>query len=81
MLEYLLNISTNVFCQYCPRTRSPPTWTSPEEQVAVKLPGRRPPPHWTGRGPVNEGVMFGQLTVFFFFFFLRSVHGCMGMDV
>jgi len=40
--------------------------------VGAKLPGRRPPPHQTGRGPVNEGIMFGQLSVllvFSFFFF------------
>ena len=39
---------------------------------SVQLPGRRPPPHWTGRRPLNEGIMFGQLSdlrfLFFFFF-------------
>ena len=40
--------------------------------AGAKLPGRRPPPHWTGRGPVNEGIMFCQLSVLLFFllFFL-----------
>ena len=34
--------------------------------ASAKLPGRRPPPpHWTGRGPVNKGIMFGELSVFF----------------
>ena len=35
MLEYLLNTSTNVFCQYCPRTqaRRPPKWSTPEEHL------------------------------------------------
>ena len=37
--------------------------------AGFKLPGRRPPPHWTGGGPVNENIMFGQLSVFSFFFF------------
>ena len=36
--------------------------------AGAKLPGRRPPPHWTGRGPVNEGIMFDQLSVFHFLF-------------
>ena len=50
-------------------------------EASAKLPDRRPSPRWTGRGPVNEGIMFGKLSAFFFFFF-RSVHGvCMGMDV
>ena len=62
--------------------------------ASAKLPDRRLRPHWTGRGPVNEGIMFGELSFFslfffssssffffFFFFLLRSVHGCMGMDV
>ena len=26
----------------------------------AKLPDRRPPPHWTGRGQLNEGDMFGE---------------------
>ena len=51
------------------------------------LPGRLPPPHWTGRGPVNESIMSGELSIlilFFFSFFIlffKSVHGWMGMDV
>ena len=32
--------------------------------ASAKLPGRRPPPHWTGRGLLNEFVMFGELRVF-----------------
>ena len=50
-------------------------------EASAKPPDRRPSPRWTGRGPVNEGIMFSKLSAFFFFFF-RSVHGvCMGMDV
>ena len=61
--------------------------------ASAKLPGRRPPPQWTGRGPVNESIMFGELSILLFFFFssffsffflflfFRSLHGCMGMDV
>ena len=36
--------------------------------AGADLPGRRPPPHWTGRGPVNESIMFGELSVLLFFF-------------
>ena len=32
MLQYVLNTSTNGFCQYCPRRR-PPTWISPEQHL------------------------------------------------
>ena len=48
------------------------------------LPCRVPPPHWTGRGPVNESIMFGELSILFlflFFSFFKSVNGWMGMDV
>ena len=54
--------------------RSPPTWNSPEQHLPSFL-AVCPPPHWTGRGPGNEGTMFGELRVlfvfflFFFFFF------------
>ena len=48
--------------------------------AGAKLPGRRPPPHWTGIGQLNEGVMFGELWVLLFVYF-RSVQGWMGMDV
>ena len=37
--------------------------------ASAKLPSRRPPPHWTGRGPVKKGIMFGELSFFSFFFF------------
>ena len=36
----------------------------PSWGASAKLPGRRQPPPWTGRGPVNE-VMFGELRVCF----------------
>ena len=49
-------------------------------RTSAKLPGRHPPRHCTGRGQVNEGVMFGELRVLLFVCF-RSVHGWMGMDV
>ena len=35
----------------------------------ANFPGRRPPPHWTDRGPVNESIMFGELSILLFFFF------------
>ena len=31
---------------------------------------------WTGRGPVNEGVMFGQLSVLLFSFFEECARVC-----
>ena len=34
--------------------------------AAAKLPGRRPPPHWKGRGQLKEGVMFDDLRVLLF---------------
>ena len=41
--------------------------------AGAELPGRRPPPHWTGRGSVNESIMFGELSIlpliFCLFFF------------
>ena len=33
--------------------------------TSAKLPGRRPPPHWTVRAAVNKGIVFGELNVFF----------------
>ena len=30
--------------------------------ASAKLPGSRPPPHWRRRGPVNKGIMFGELS-------------------
>ena len=40
--------------------------------ASTKLPGRRPPPHWTVRGPVKEGVMFGELSVLQLLFFVEE---------
>ena len=48
--------------------------------ASAKLPGHRPPPHWTRRRLLNEVVMFGELRILLFVCF-RSVHGWMGMDV
>ena len=33
---------------------------------SAKLPGRRPPPPWTGRGQLNQGVAFSELMVLLF---------------
>ena len=52
--------------------------------AGAKLSGRRPPAHWTGIGALNEGIMFGQLSMLLFCSFLislRSVHGFMGAAV
>ena len=77
MLEYLLHTFTNVFCSKCPSRQGVRRGTS------AKLPENRPPEHCTGRRPVNNGIMFGELSILLLLFlrFFRSVHGCMGMDV
>ena len=55
--------------------------------ASAKLPSRRPPPHWTGRGPVKKGIMFGELSVFsffsffFLFFFFSFLPGYVGVFV
>ena len=36
--------------------------------AGAELPGRRPPPPTTERGPVNESVMSGELSILFLFF-------------
>ena len=97
MLQYVLNTSSNVFCQCCGRSIGEKSSDLEQSWAAsAKLPGRRPPPHWTGRGPGNEGLMFGELSVSFVFFLffsfflsfllllfllMRSLPVCMGMDV
>ncbi len=69
MLQYVLNTSSNVFCQCCGRSIGEKSSDLEQSWAAsAKLPGRRPPPHWTGRRPGNEGVMFGELSVSFVFF-------------
>ena len=47
--------------------------------AGVKLPGRRPPPHWTERGPVKEGIMFGELSVLLFVFLFLFWGVCSGV--
>jgi len=78
MLKYALNTCTSVFCQYCPRREG--LRRGAVLGSILKAPGRRPPPRWTGRAQVNEGVMFSELRVLLFVCF-RSVHGWMGMHV
>ena len=48
--------------------------------ASAKLPGRRPPPHWTGRAQVKERIMFSKLKILLFVS-IRSTNGWMGMDV
>ena len=38
--------------------------------ASAKLPDHRPPTHGTRRRQVNEVIMFGELSVFYFFIFL-----------
>ena len=51
--------------------------------AGAKLPESHPAVHWTGRGTVNEGIMFGELSILLLLFlpFFRSVFGRVGMDV
>ena len=79
MLEYVLNTSTNVFYRYCPGRQGLRGGAVVRSRCLASRPS--PTTYWTGRGPINEGIMFGELSVVLFVFFLRSVHGCMGMDV
>ncbi len=77
MLEYLLHTFTNVFCLKCPSPQGV------RRGAGGKLPENPPPAHCTGRGPLNKGIMFGELSILLLLFlrFFWSVHGCMGMDV
>ena len=53
-------------------------------EAGAKLAESRPPPHWTGRGQLNEGIMFGELRCFFrhffFFFFYFFLEECEWLD-
>ena len=66
MLEYVLNTSTNVFCQYCFLSGEKAFEVKQSWGASAKLLEIRPPPRWTGRGQLNEGVMFGELRVLLF---------------
>ena len=44
--------------------------------VGAKLPEPRLPAQWTGRGPVNESIMFGKLSNFLLFFFFLFFEEC-----
>ena len=61
MLEYVLNISTNVFCLYCSSREG--HCRGAVLRSICKSPGCRPRPHCTGRGQLNEGVMFSEWKV------------------
>ena len=82
MLQYLLKISTNVFCHCCPRregvrrvavlsSRCLASWPSPSTTVDRKRTSKRRHHVWSVE----------RFALSFSFSFLRSVHGCMGMDV
>ena len=52
--------------------------------ASAKLPESRPPAHWTGRGAVIEGVMFGELSILLLLCFVLCFFGlilgvCMGV--
>ena len=64
MLEFVLNTSTNIFCQYFLGEKASDVEKS--LGAGAKLPGRLPPPLWTGGGQLNEGVTFSELTVLLF---------------
>ena len=44
-------------------------------ESSAELPGRRPPLHWTGRGQLNEGDMFGELWFCSAFIFVVCMGG------
>ena len=44
--------------------------------ASAKLPGRRPPPHWTVRAAVNKGIVFGELNVFFLPVWVEHFYCC-----
>ena len=81
MLEFVLNTSTNVFCQYCPRREGlgrgavvrsmcQASWRSPTTTLDRKRTTQRKRHVWWVEGfPVCLFLCF------------RSVHGWMGMDV
>ena len=82
MLQYLLKISTNVFCHCCPRregvrrgtvlsSRCLASWPSPSTTVDRKRTSKRRHHVWSVE----------RFALSFSFSFLRSVHGCIGMDV
>ena len=77
MLECLLNTFTNNFREMCPRRKGVGSG------AVAKLLESHPAVHWTGRGPVNEGITFGELSILLLLFlpFFRSVYGRVGMDV
>ena len=80
MLEYLLNTSTKLMFSVSTVLGQKASEVEQPRGASAQLPGRRPPPQWTGRGLLNEVVMFGELRILLFVCF-RSVHGLMGMDV
>ena len=82
MLQYLLKISTNVFCHCCPRregvrhgtvlsSRCLASWPSTSTTVDRKRTSKRRYHVWSVE----------RFALSFSFSFSRSVHGCMGMDV
>ena len=78
MLDYVLNTSTNVLYQCCPRREG--LRHGAVLRRICNAPGRRPPPCWIGRGQINKGIMLGELRVLLFLCF-RIVLDWMGMDV
>ena len=73
MLEYLLNTLTTVFCYNCLRR------LGLGSGAGAKHPESRPPAHWTGRGRVNEGIMFGELSILLLLFVRFLLGVCMGV--
>ena len=72
MLQYVLNTSTNVLRQFCPRRR-PATWISREEHLPSFLAVAHHNIAQEKDNEINEGVMFGELMVL-----LLVLRMCMG---
>ena len=50
-----------------------------EVEQVPNIPEGRPPAHWTGRGRVNEGIMFGDLSILLLLFVRFLLGVCMGV--
>ena len=77
MLEYVLNTSSNVFCQYCPRREGLRHWSSAEEHLPSFLTVDR---HHTGQERTTKRRCHVWWVESFALCF-SSVHGWMGMAV
>ena len=83
MLEYVLNTSRNVFCQYCSRKEGLRSWTVLRSRCRASWPSPTTTFDRRRTSKRKRHVRWVQhfVPVLLFLFLLRSVHGWMGMDV